>query len=81
MRGADDELHAPLEGALRPLLVLGAKHPEEVRGPQEQNPDPRPLDQGLPQRSREVRSPHPRQRRDRTGESGGENGGCTHGSL
>jgi hypothetical protein len=30
MRGADDELHAPLEGALRPLLILGAKHPEEV---------------------------------------------------
>jgi hypothetical protein len=23
-RGADDELHAPLEGALGPLLVLGA---------------------------------------------------------
>jgi hypothetical protein len=28
--GVDDELHAPLEGALGPLLVLGGKHPEEV---------------------------------------------------
>jgi hypothetical protein len=26
---ADEELHAPLEGALGPFLVLGAKHPEK----------------------------------------------------